>query len=475
MLKKIKHLLKKQIFKKKDGTIIATEEGPFKKKELLEMPVLKAIVVLSVPLVLTNILFTLYQIIDAFWVGQLGKEAVAAIALSFPIFFIVNAGVMGLTIAGTILVSQYKGKKDQKNINFISAQTTSLLLILGIIITLIGFIFAPQIVNLFGQEANVNELATIYLAIVFLGTIGQFIYTGFSSILRGLGEVKLPLLIVFVTVILNFFLDPIFMLGLFGFPRMGIAGIAWATTITQSISALIAIIWLIKFKNHIHIQKKDLMPKKEAIVLLLKLGIPATIEFLSRSIGMLLVTFIVSGFGTIALAAFGIGMRIASFVLIPSFGISMAINTLIGQNLGAGRIKETNETTQKGMLLSFVFMSTLGLITYFLAPLLAGMFIAGNEIEVLKEATSFLQLFSLGLGFLGGHIVIVSTYRGAGDTKTAMNLSIFYVIEQTILCAIGGYFFGLSGIWMAYLLSNTLIVIITQLYYLKNPITKSIV
>jgi putative MATE family efflux protein len=475
MLKKVKHVIQKQFTKKENTSIIATEEGPFKKKELLEMPIMKAIVVLSIPLILTNVLFTLYQIIDAFWVGQLGKEAVAAIALSFPIFFMVNAAVMGLTIAGTILVSQYKGKKDQKNINFISAQTLSLLTILGVIISILGYFLSPQIVALFNPEPLVGEFATTYLAIVFLGTIFMFIYTGFSSILRGLGEVKTPLLIVLLTVILNFFLDPILMLGLYGFPKLGVGGIAWATTITQGISALIAIFWLKKCKDQLCIEKKNLIPKKEAVILLLKLGIPATIEFLSRSVGMLLVTFIVAGFGTITLAAYGIGMRIASFVLIPSFGISMAINTLIGQNLGAGRLKETKETTQKGMLLSFVFMSLLGLATYFLAPTLVGLFINASETEVLKQATYFLELFALGLGFLGGHIVIVSTYRGAGDTKTAMNLSILYVIEQTALCAIGGIILGVNGIWIAYLLSNSLMVIITQLYYWKNPITKSII
>jgi putative MATE family efflux protein len=475
MLKKIKDSVKKHIVKKKNGETVATEEGPIKKKELLQMPVLKAIVVLSIPLILTNVLFTLYQIIDAFWVGQLGKESVAAISLSFPIFFMVNAAVMGLTIAGTILVSQYKGKKDQQGINYISAQTLSLLAILGVIISILGYLLSPFIVSLFGPETAVGELAIIYLSIVFLGTLPQFIYTGFSSILRGFGEVKIPLYIVLVTVVMNFFLDPILMLGLFGFPKMGIGGIAWATTITQAVSAIFAIIWMAKCKDQLCIDKNHLVPEMKTIKLLLKLGIPATIEFLSRSIGMLLITFIVAGFGTIALAAYGIGMRVGSFILIPSFGISMAINTLIGQNLGAGRIKEMNETKQKGMLLSFVFMSTLGLITYFLAAPLAGLFIVGNEVEVLHEAITFIQLFSLGIGFLGGQIVIVSTYRGAGDTKTAMNLSIFYVIEQTLFCAIGGYFLGLDGIWLGYLVSNTIMVIFSQLYYFKNPIKKSIV
>lgn len=444
------------------------------KKDFTNMPILQSIILLATPLILTNILFTMYQIIDAFWVGQLGKEAVAAVALSFPIFFMVNAAVMGFSSAGSILISQYYGKKETTKVNFISGQTISLLTIMGFIIAILGYLFSSQIISIFSVEAEISLLASEYLAIVFLGLIPMFFYTAFSSALRGIGEVKLPLYITLVTVVMNFFLDPILMLGLFGFPKMGVSGIAWATTITQLISAIIALIWIKNKKEILNISKTDLNLKISTVKHLSKLGVPAMIEFLSRSIGMLLITAIVTGFGVVAIAAYGIGMRIASFALIPSFGISLAINTLVGQNLGAKKIENANKVVEKGMIISFAFLAILGVLLFVFASDLSAIFI-NNDPQVIIESAFFLKSLALTFCFLGAQIAIVAAYRGAGKTKTAMNLAIIYIILQTALCIYFGEIMGLNGVWIGYAVSNALIFFIVLIFFKRNPLTKSIV
>jgi len=459
----------KKVFERKS---IATSQGLVGRKDLLKMPVLKAITVLAIPLIITNVLFTLYQIIDAYWVGQLGKEAVAAVSISFSVFFVVNSIIFGLSSIGTTLVAQAKGKNDKQKIDFYATQTTFLLAILGIIFGLLGILTTTQLIGFFGAEQIVSQLAAEYLSIIFLGLVFLFIYTGLSSALRGIGEVKLPLFLALVGVVLNFFLDPILMFGFGPIPKMGVGGVAWATTITQGISAVITFLWLKKHKELLHIKKEYFFFDKKTLSTMLKLGIPSTAEFLSRSIGMMLLTFIVAWFGTTAIAAYGIGQRLGAFALIPSFGISLAINTLVAQNLGANKIENVWPTIKKGMIFSFTLLFVLATLLFLFAIPLTGIFVTESP-EVVKEAAWFLQIYAYSLCFIGAQVPIIGAYRAAGKTKTAMNLSFIYIAGQIIIALILSQLFGTTGIWFAYLIANIFVFILTVIFYKMNPITKS--
>ncbi|MBT4870984.1 MAG: MATE family efflux transporter, partial [Candidatus Diapherotrites archaeon] len=271
-------------------------------KNLTEMPILKAIIILSIPILITNLLQTVYQITDTFWVGQLGKEAVAAVSISFPIVFLIVALGSGIGMAGSILVAQYKGKNDQKNIDFISTQTIVGMALFGIFFTVIGVLLTEPLVTLMGVEADVFPLAISYLFVSFLATIFTFTYSAFASLLRGIGEVKVPMIIVLITVALNFFLDPIFIFGYGIIPASGVAGAAWATLGTTALSAIIGIFILFRGKRGIHIKKNcckiDFTIQKK----LIGIGWPSSIEFFSHAIGMVALTFIAAIYGTIILA-----------------------------------------------------------------------------------------------------------------------------------------------------------------------------
>ncbi len=442
------------------------------KKDFTKMPITKAIITLAVPLMLTNLIMVFYQAVDAFWVGQLGKEAVAGIALSFPIFFVINSVSMGFVSAISSIIALYKGQNNQEKINYYATQAISLASISGIIIGIIGFIFAGQIVGLIGADPAVNLQATQYLSIIFLGTIFLFAYNVISGALRGVGEVKIFMLFALGGLIINFFIDPIFMFGGFGLPAMKIAGTAWATIIIQGISCVAILIWLQNKDHLLKFDKKDLVPHLASVKRLFKLGAPSSVEFLSRSIGMVLMTGIIASFGTVAIAAYGIGMRVGSFALIPSFGLSLAINVIIAQNLGAGKNEQIKQIIKTGMIFSFLFLTIVSLPLLLFPEQLSSLFISG-EPEVLSEAILFTQIFALSLGLLGAQIVIVSSYRGSGKTKTAMNLALSYIVIQLVSALILANLFGLFGVWVSYPVANLIMLIITQIYYRKNPITKS--
>jgi putative MATE family efflux protein len=444
------------------------------KKNFTSGSITKAILFLAIPLILSNSLIILYQIIDTYWVGQLGKEALAAVSISFPILFMLGSVIMGLSVAGTVLVAQYKGKKDYEKIDFVATQTIIFIAIVSIIITLLGMFFSSTIIDFFGAELNVKVLATEYLFISFIGVAFNYIFVAFSSLLRGIGEVKLPLIIIFGTVLLNFFLDPIFIFGFGIIPAFGVSGAAIVTVLTQIICGLIALALLFSGKLNIHINWNCLKPQKEMIKKLFQIGFPSSIEFLARSFSMLLLTYIVALFGTIAIASFGLGTRIFSFVLIPSFGLSIAISTIVGQNIGAKKFERVKETLRKGNIISFSLLSLSAFIlVLFIEPILIA-FIP-NEPLVLKETSLLLKIMATTFGFIGVQFTIFGAMRGAGETKKVMKLSIIIGILQLALAFIFSNIFGLIGIWFSYPITIIISIIIVYFYLKKIDWKKSII
>ena len=425
-----------------------------KRKNLTEMPIIKAIIMLSIPILVTNLLQTMYQITDTFWVGQLGKEAVAAVGISFPIVFLIIAVGSGIGMAGSILVSQYKGKHDQEQIDFISTQTTIFMFFLGIIFTIIGVLFTEPIVLLMGVEASVLPLAISYLFVSFLATMFNFVYASAASLLRGVGEVKLPMRIVLITVVLNFLLDPLFIFG-FSFnginliPASGVAGAAWATFLTLGLSALIGLYYLFKGNKGIHIRKSSLKPHFPTFKKLAIIGWPSSIEFFSHSIGMLVLTIIAAAYGTIILASFTLGLRVFSFVFMPALSVSIAVSTIVGQYIGAKKSEFIGKILKQAGTISFVSLTLVGILLFIFAEPIVGVFVPG-ELEVIASAGELIRVMALTFGFLGIMTVMVGSIRGAGATKKAMGLSILLLVFQVIIAIVLPPFFGVTGIWLAF-------------------------
>ncbi len=413
------------------------------------MPILKAIIMLAIPIMITNLLQTTYQITDTFWVGQLGKEAVAAVGISFPIVFLIVAVGSGIGMAGSILVAQYKGKKDQANIDFISTQTMIGMFLLGLIFTIIGVFLTPPLILLMGVEKAVVPLATSYLFISFLTTLFTFVYSAFASLLRGAGEVRIPLIIVLVTVIINFLLDPLFIFGYGIIPASGVAGAAWATFITTGISMLIGLFILFKGKSGIHIKKNCLKPDFKTFKRLFLIGWPASIEFFSHSIGMLVLTIIAATYGTIILASLTLGLRVFSFVFMPALSVSIAVSTIVGQYIGANKSEFVGKILKQTSAISFSGLTILGILLFIFAEVIVSVFVPG-EVEVINNASTFIQLMALSFGFLGIMTVMIGSIRGAGATKKAMGLSILLLVFQILFALTLTPIFGVTGIWLAF-------------------------
>ena len=305
-------------------------------KILTEGSIIKNLIHLSVPIILTNILQTAYNLTDTFWVGRLGKISVAAVSLSFPVIFIIISLGSGLAIAGSILTAQKKGAKDEQAVNHIARQTFYTVLTISTLLAFAGYHLTPVLVGIMKTEPEVYAQAVTYLKISFLGLPALFIYLIFQSLMRSLGEVKLPFYIVLSTVLLNLILDPLFIFGYGDWVQpQGVAGAAIATISTQTLAAVISLYFLFRGYKGLQIKLCDFHPDFSIIKSLIKLGVPVSVEQVSRATGIFVMVMLVSGFGTVALAGYGIGSRILSFIIIPAFGIGMATSTLVGQNIGA--------------------------------------------------------------------------------------------------------------------------------------------
>jgi len=295
----------------------------------------------------------------------------------------------------------------------------------------------------------------------------MFTFFVYQSLMRGVGDVKTPMYIVLGTVLLNLILDPLFIFGYKFIPGFGVGGAAVASIATEGLSALIGVILLFKGKYSIHTKWQDFKPDFSLIKKMFRLGFPTSIEQSVRALGMNFMTFLVVGFGTVAIVAYGIGGRILSFIIIPAFGLSIATSTLVGQNIGAGKIERAEEVIRKGAVISFVSLSIVGVIMFFTADFLAALFVPG-ETEAILASAFFIRIISLSFGFIGLQLIYNGAFRGAGDTFIAMILSIISLwILQFPLAYLLSHFthWRETGLWLSYPIANVLTAVITYFWF----------
>ncbi len=274
-------------------------------KETSNLLILKLIFKLAIPLILTSFLQVTYQLIDAFWVGKLGQQAIAAISLSYPLIFLMIALSIGFSMAGGILIAQHKGKGDWNGILFSFNQSLLVSFISGVLMLLIGLIFSESVLTFLTKNEKIFQMAYQYVFFSLWGIPMIFIFNTVQSALRSLGEVKIPFFIILLTVFLNFFLDPLFMFGGSFIPAWGVSGVALATLVTETLSAILILIFIFRKKEiGLTIKRIYLVPKKVWIGKIFQLGVSSSLESSSRSIGMVLMTFIVALLGTTVVASF---------------------------------------------------------------------------------------------------------------------------------------------------------------------------
>jgi putative MATE family efflux protein len=316
----------------------------------------------------------------------------------------------------------------------------------------------------------VDTMAVSYLRVSFLGLVAVFVYFVFQALLRGVGDVKTPMIVVAGTVVLNFFLDPLLILGLGPVPAFGVAGAAWATIGSQGLAGFVGLGILFSGRYGLRLHLRHLVPDPVLVRRILRLGIPSSIEQSTRALGIAVMMLLVSTFGTTVIASYGIGTRILSFIIIPAMGLSMATSTVVGQNVGARREDRAGEAARLGMIAGFGGLTVAGLALWALAGPLVQAFVPG-ELEVIEIGGRFLRIMSPAFGFFGVQMVMSGALAGAGNTIAAMTLSIlsFWVLRfpvAWVLSVPGGM--GPDGIFWAFPISNVLAAALAVGWFLRG-------
>ena len=441
-----------------------------RQKLFLEGPIGVALVRLAVPISLGNLLQTGYQLTDAFWVGRLGAAAVAAVSVSFPVMFLVIALGAGFGIAGATLSAQYMGAGRQDMVNHVAAQTMLMVLVTSAVLGAAGYALAPYLLELLDVAPDVYTGALGFMRVSFVGVIFIFLYAMFQALMRGVGETRMPLMIVLATVILNFLFDPLFIFGWGPLPPQGVMGAALATLVTQALAAALGMVIFLRGRHGIHLSWRNFLPDPVYIRRAFALGLPGSIELSVRGIGPMLLSFLVAGFGTVTLAGYGVGTNILQFVTIPAMGMSMAVSTLVSQNMGAGNIARAARVTMLGAMASFSILTAVGIVAYIFAPNLVAFFVPRAP-DVISEGAQFIRIMCLAWGGVGVQLCIVAAFRASGNMLNAMVIALVsqFMFQFPLAYILSKHTsLQILGLWWSFPITNIAVAAIAACWFAQG-------
>src|SRR6056297_2499630 len=392
------------------------------REEILNGPIAKTLFKLAWPVMIGNTMQVAYNLADTFWLGRVGADAVAALSVGFPLVFLMVSIGAGITVAGTTLVAQYMGMGNEEKVNKITAQIFVFVGSLSIILGLIGFLFNEPVLNLMGAPENIIGDASAYLEIISLGVPFMFAFFIFSALLRGYGDTKTPMKFMVASTLLNIVIDPLLIFGVGFLPQLGVKGAAYATVFSRAVAGIYGVYILFKGNKGLSLTLESLKPDFKVIKKILVLGFPSAGEQSVVALGMTVLMSIVSEFGTMVVAAYGIGSRILSVVMLPSRGIATATTTMVGQNLGADNVNRAEKSAWISSGIIFGLLTALALLfNLFPAQIIA---VFNSNPEVIDIGVSFLRIVGFSFGFLGVRFILGGSFRGAGNTVVAMVLAI---------------------------------------------------
>ncbi len=377
---------------------------------------------LAWPLVLGNLLQTLYNLADMFWVGRVSTSAVAAVSLMFPLSWLFVSTAMGLTAATIALVSQHVGAGEDRRADEVVAQTVVLAVVVSVVLALAGFAARRRLLFWIGARDAVFVEALAYIEVIFLTLPLTFLFFAFRSSLQGAGDTRTAMWLVGISAGLNIVIDPVFILGWGPVPPLGTRGAAIATLLARLFATVIGVWILLRGDWGVKLYVRDLRPNPTILRRLIDIGYPATLDGWARSFAAVAMAALVARFGPAATAAYGIGVRMMSVSWSVAGAVGQATATGVGQNLGARTPERAASVTRVATAGTMGVLAAAGGLVWLFPGAAMGIFV--DDPETIAEGIVFLRIIALSWGFFGGLMVIQGAFRGAGDTEVAMALSL---------------------------------------------------
>ncbi|KEO74695.1 multidrug transporter MatE [Anditalea andensis] len=434
------------------------------------------IILLSIPMILEMIMESLFAVVDIFFVGRLGSDAIATVGLTEAVIVIVYSIGVGISMAATAIISRRFGEQNYKAAGSAAFQLLLFGGITSIVIGILGWIYGEHILLLMGASEEVLAIGVPYTRIIFAGNSAIMLLFLINGAFRGAGQAHLAMRALWIANGFNIILDPIMIFGIGNFEGLGLVGAAWATNIGRSIGVVYQLYHLLNGKNRLVIIRENLKLKWKTIYRICLISFNGMGQFLIDSVAWIALTRMVAEFGSVAVAGYTLSFRILMFSLMPAWGLSAAAATLVGQNLGAGKIRRSEISVWITARYNVIFLALVTCIYLFFGRSIIGFFAEGKELQDI--ATAGLQVIVLGYIFFAVGMTMTQAFNGAGDTKTPMyiNIGVFIVLEIPLAYLLSMSFgMGVMGVFITIAFSHSLHALVALWFFRRGKWKKVVV
>ncbi|NER14024.1 MATE family efflux transporter [Leptobacterium flavescens] len=394
-----------------------------KEQEFTSGSIRRAIFMLSIPMILEMLMESIFALVDIAYVSRVSVNAVATIGLTESVLTLVYAVAIGLSMAATAVVARRVGEKDIKGANQAAVQVIFLGVGIAVIISVIGILFPREILGLMGGEQDLIDEGYGYTQVLLGGNITIMLLFLINAIFRGAGDASIAMWTLIFSNTLNIILDPIFIFGFGPVPAFGVEGAAIATTIGRGSAVLFQLFILFYGWGRIKLRVRDIVFRAKIMLNLIKVSLGGIGQFLIGTSSWVFLMRIMAEFGSEVLAGYTISIRVIMFTMMPSWGMSNAAATLVGQNLGAKQPERAEQSVWKTGKYNAIFMAIVSLIYLLFAHFIIGLF--SSKPEVITYGALSLQIIAAGYIFYAYGMVIIQAFNGAGDTRTPTIINFF--------------------------------------------------
>lgn len=426
----------------------------------------RAIVLLAIPMVLEMLMQSVFGVVDIFFVGRLGADAVAAVGMTDSLLVLVLAMGLGLGMAATAMVARRIGEKDEDGAGQTAMQALIAGSIVSVPISIAGIVFAPEMLGLMGASASVIDTGAVYCAIIF-GTNAVVLYLFLiNAIFRGAGDAVQAMKALWLANLLNIILDPILIFGLGPIPAMGIAGAAIATSVGRGIGVAYQVYLLLRGTGRLRLMRSHVRLRLALMKRMIRIGLPGMMQYVIGTASWLALFRILADFGSDVLAGYTIAIRILVFALMPSWGMGNAAATLVGQNLGAGQPDEAERSVWIASFANAVFLGLVAFLMWLQADALIAIFT--DNAAVISYGADCLRIVSYTYVFFAFGMVISQAFNGAGDTTTPtwINFVCYWLVQIPLAYMLAHPVgMGASGVFAAVAIVQALLALVSILVF----------
>ena len=438
-------------------------------RDFTQGPIWVALVILAIPMILEMSMESLFAIVDIFFVAKLGADAVAIVGLTESVMALIYAVAFGLAIGATATVARRTGEKDMEGAARSAAHVIYLGILVSVLLSGIGIIFAPNILRALGGGEQLIEEGSRFMRIMIGGNAVVLFIFLLNAIFRGAGDAAIAMRVLVLANGLNMILAPMFIFGVGFFPELGVTGAAVGTTIGRGCGVLYAAWHLFRPGGRIHVTRESWKFDPTLLWKLLRLSSTGVFQLLVATASWTALMPIMAGFGEAAIAGYVIALRVVMFALLPALGLSNAAATMVGQNLGAEKPERSEAAVWVAGKFNTVFYFLVGVVFWVFSAPIIGFF--SQEPEVLRYGTSALHIIAYGFAFYGLGMVLETAFNGAGDTwtPTYLNIFVFWLFEIPAAYLLAYYFdLGPDGVFWAITVAFSLLAIASAILFRRG-------